>query len=101
MSNDSRCLEDETRFLKNRAGQRMPAIPTNEMFVNCLFTYYVAREKYTAMVITSSSSGVSLRILSLFFIICTTEFDITYTENVSTLKMRHCRLYRDGATREM
>jgi len=30
-----------------------------------------------------------------------TEFDITYTENVSTLKMRHCRLYRDVATREV
>jgi hypothetical protein len=48
LPNDSRCLEDESRFLKNHAVPRKPAIPTNEMYVNCLFTYYVAREIYSS-----------------------------------------------------
>jgi len=58
-----------TRFLKNHAVPTKPTIPTNEMYIN-VYLHIMWAVKYIAVVITttSSSSGVSLRILSLFLI---------------------------------
>jgi hypothetical protein len=97
LSNESRCLEDEGRILKNHAVPSKPALPTELKSMSRLFIHIT----WPVMVITSSCCGVSLTILhySLFFDM--TEFDFTYTAIISSFKIRYYTLYLDGTTMEV
>ena len=65
-----------------------------------VFVHIMWPVKYTAVVITSSS-GVSLKVLPLFVIFLCDRIRFYVQSKCKFLKIRHCRLSRNWATREV